>query len=199
MCRRRCSLPCRASWSSRSPSCARAGRSRGRIGDPVDRDRVFRNVGARSGVRAGASSQRVARLADGARGAGGDLSRQAARGRVADGGGRVDSSSWRSPSRSKPRCSPIRGISWCCSQAGPWGLPRSGRVRCDAAPDAKSRRAPAGPAVSDDVSGAHGGVGGTVALMQAEPNLDLARLWAAYTILLRCCVFDALFEPLMTE
>ena len=53
-------------------------------------------------------------------------------GRVADGGGRVDSSSWRSPSRSKPRCSPIRGISWCCSQAGPWGLPRSGRcsLRC---------------------------------------------------------------------
>ena len=46
------------------------------------------------------------------------------------------------------------------------------------------------------------GVGGTVALMQAEPNLDLARLWAAVLIF-----FDAVFltlalwtfEPLMTE
>jgi heme exporter protein CcmB len=46
------------------------------------------------------------------------------------------------------------------------------------------------------------GVGGTVALLQAEPNLDLARFWAAVLIF-----FDAVFltlslwtfEPVMTE
>ena len=46
------------------------------------------------------------------------------------------------------------------------------------------------------------GVGGTVALMQAEPNLDLARLWAAILIFFDV-VFLTLalwtFEPLMTE
>ena len=35
------------------------------------------------------------------------------------------------------------------------------------------------------------GVGGTVALMQAEPNLDLARLWAAILIF-----FDVVFLTL---
>jgi len=46
------------------------------------------------------------------------------------------------------------------------------------------------------------GVGGTVALLQSEPNLELARFWAALLVF-----FDAVFltlalwtfEPVMTE
>ena len=46
------------------------------------------------------------------------------------------------------------------------------------------------------------GVGGTVALLQSEPNLDLARFWAALLVFFDA-VFLALalwtFEPVMTE
>ena len=66
----------------------------------------------------------------------------------------------------------------------------------------KSWRAAPHPAVSGDLPGAYCRCRGTVALMQAEPNLDLARFWISL-LLFFDVVFLTLslwtFEPVMTE